>query len=98
MIFTHLFFFNKRYWSTSNNSCISCPTDYLTGYGFGVFNSSNRITNRCYRTINTISANYEKAQSICQEDSANLVTIRNIMELRMIQTQFLVQNQEFIVN
>lgn len=66
--------------------CTTCPSNYYSGYGYGVSNSYNSITNRCYyfsQWTNTQST-YSGAVSNCQAPSAtysSLVTIQNTLEM-----------------
>ncbi|RMZ97252.1 hypothetical protein BpHYR1_002858, partial [Brachionus plicatilis] len=90
------------YWSVTNKNCLSCPTGYSSGWGSGVYNSPNRITNRCFRIVRSNSYTYDSAQASCQTAlilgrRANLITIRNIMELNMIKTQFWQSGYNFVV-
>ncbi|CAF1021415.1 unnamed protein product [Brachionus calyciflorus] len=83
---------DQVYWSTSLQICRLCPTGYKTGYGAGIFGSPNRITNRCYGVETNEIYNFNSAQDQCfntDGNQANLITIRNVMEVAIIKTQVL---------
>lgn len=75
---------------------MACPTGYSSGYGKTVYNSPYPITNRCYKIVNTATT-FATAQSNCATDGANLMTVRNILEINMIKTQFYTASNKYIV-
>ena len=76
---------------------MECPTGYSTGYGKGVQYSPYPITNRCYMIEHNPVASFNDAQPICRSKRANLITVRNTLEMGIIRDQFIDQSKNYLV-
>jgi hypothetical protein len=77
-------FVNLSYWSTQAQNCTACPNGFFSGYGQGIGNSQNSITNRCYYIDNTNFFTYSVAINNCNSVNSRLITIRNTFEMALV--------------
>ncbi len=74
----------SSYWSVQAQNCTSCPSNFFSGYGLGIGNSQNAITNRCYFIDNSNFYTWTASINLCNTLNSRLITIRNTFEMALV--------------